>query len=235
MTGDATNSGDFISKLAAGGSNSSMAVGLGAANTATAGAKSGTVMVNLASNGSDTSGYGTTSLTAQQITVQGTVNNYAVAVMEKVSGDGTLSGSASEGYLLDMGVIDIANGGQSQTAILQVVNQVAPLADLLKGTFDVTMAGSFSLSGFVAFDNLAAGDAQGGLEVTLLNTLTYGDYTGSVLLHPRGKNDSGYDGALGDVTINLRGSIIPEPATIALLSIGGAMSIVFRRRRMRKA
>ena len=66
-TGNATGSGS-ISLLAAGGSNnSSMTVSM---SDTTAGHKSGTVAVNLSSDGSGTSGAGTTGLTAQTITVQ---------------------------------------------------------------------------------------------------------------------------------------------------------------------
>jgi len=72
-TGLANTNGGSISLLAPQSTdNSSMVVRMGG-NTATAGAKSGTVTVDLVSNGAGTSGLGTTDLGTQIITVTGTV------------------------------------------------------------------------------------------------------------------------------------------------------------------
>ncbi len=89
-----TNSGS-ITGLAAGGSdNTAMTVGLGGADTGVAGAKSGTVLVALTSNGSGTSGLANTALTGQTITVNGVVYSGAGVWNNASSGTydyGTLS------------------------------------------------------------------------------------------------------------------------------------------------
>ncbi len=74
LTGAASSSGS-VTNLAAGLTNgSSLLVGLGgSANTTVAGLKTGTVLINLASNGSGTSGYGAMNLTGQTVSVSGTV------------------------------------------------------------------------------------------------------------------------------------------------------------------
>jgi autotransporter family porin len=78
-TGSASVSGTDITNLAGGASSSTISVGLGGnANTGTAGAKTGTVTIGLASNGTN-SGYANTSLTGQTITVNGAVYNPASA------------------------------------------------------------------------------------------------------------------------------------------------------------
>ena len=79
MTGSASNNGGSISVLAAGGANgTSMTVGLGSAQS-TAGSISGTVLVNLTSDGSGTSGLGTTGLSGQTVTISGKVYRLAAA------------------------------------------------------------------------------------------------------------------------------------------------------------
>ena len=78
VTGGASVSGTNISNLAGGSSSTTISVGLGAASTATAGLKTGTVAIDLASNGAN-SGYAPTALTQQVITVNGGVYNLAVA------------------------------------------------------------------------------------------------------------------------------------------------------------
>jgi len=79
LTGDASSNGGTFTNLPVGdGSNSNIVVGLASANTATAGARTGTVSVTLNSNGT-ISGLTSTSLTSQNITVNGGVYDYAAA------------------------------------------------------------------------------------------------------------------------------------------------------------
>ena len=77
-TGAASNTGGSVTNLSGGSTNaSSLVVGLGgSANTATVGLKSGTVTVNLTSNGAN-SGLASTPLAAQSINVNGQVNDFA--------------------------------------------------------------------------------------------------------------------------------------------------------------
>jgi hypothetical protein len=78
-TGNATTNGGSISLLAAGATNnSSLVIGLGGGTQATPGTISGTARVNLVSNGSGTSGLGTTALSPQTLTVTGNVYRLAV-------------------------------------------------------------------------------------------------------------------------------------------------------------
>jgi len=93
LTGSASTSGS-ISLLTPQGIDSSMTVGLGgSANTATAGLKTGSVVVNLLSNGDGTSGLSTSSLAAngsQTITVNGSVYS-GKAEWAAVAGSGSWS------------------------------------------------------------------------------------------------------------------------------------------------
>ncbi len=93
-TGAASIAGS-VTNLAAGSTNStSLVVGLGGnANTGTAGLKTGTVTVNLASNGSTTSGYGATALTSQTLTVTGQV--YSGLMVWNGATGGTWSANAN--------------------------------------------------------------------------------------------------------------------------------------------
>ena len=78
-SGNATNNGGAVSGLGGGASNNAaLAVGV---NTGTAGARSGTVTVNLASNEVGGSGLGTTALTPQVITVSGNVYQLAAGAV----------------------------------------------------------------------------------------------------------------------------------------------------------
>ena len=79
LTGSASDNSGTISVLAAGGANSTaMTVGLGGVQ-GTAGSISGSVLVNLTSDGSGTSGLGTSGLTGQTITISGKVYRLAAA------------------------------------------------------------------------------------------------------------------------------------------------------------
>ena len=79
VTGAASDNSGSISVLAAGGANSTaMTVGLGGTQ-GTAGSISGTVLVNLTSDGSGTSGLGTSGLSGQTVTISGKVYRLAAA------------------------------------------------------------------------------------------------------------------------------------------------------------
>ena len=79
-TGAATTNNGSFTLLAPQGTNStSLVVGLGNASTGTAGMQTGTAVINLTSDGSGTSGLGTTGLTPQTVTVQGNVYRLASA------------------------------------------------------------------------------------------------------------------------------------------------------------
>ena len=75
-TGDATSSGSFTGLAAGGTNNTSLSVGI---NTSTVGNKSGTATITLNSDGTGTSGYGTTALSSQTVNVSGTVYRLATA------------------------------------------------------------------------------------------------------------------------------------------------------------
>ena len=227
-TDDATHNGGSFAELGAGSTNMmDLSVGLG--NTGTAGAKSGTATIALASNGTtDTSGLGLYDLTSQTVTVTGMVNYWANPVFVNLGGLGTLNGSGTS-YTLDLGTFTI---GSAANTSLGLKNDVDEPADWLSGYYD-TFSGdaAFLLSGFNSFDNLNAGEKQTGLNVAL-NTSTAGAFNYSLLLNAFSGNNSSY-ASLAGVTLNLTGKVAPVPIPSAawLLASGMIGLIGIRRRR----
>jgi len=104
LTGSASTNGGTIDLLGAGlTDNTSMSVGLGTAVQNTRGTFSGTALVNLVSDGSGTSGLGTTNLTGQEIEVTGDV-------VGPVFGS-----SVSVGSLIDFG--EVSHGSSLDIAL----------------------------------------------------------------------------------------------------------------------
>lgn len=101
----ATGTGSVTGLAAGGPASTSLVVGL-SGSTATAGARTGTAVVNFTSNGSGSSDLGLTPLDgtngttnqSQTVTVNGTVNNWANPVLSQTGGTGTLSGSGASLY-----------------------------------------------------------------------------------------------------------------------------------------
>ena len=215
-TGHLTGSGGFTA-LAPGASSGSPKVTL---NTTTAGTKSGTSTLGLVSNGTGSSGLTNTTLSSQVISATGTVNNYAVPVFAKDSGAATFSGSGTA-YTVNFGRRTL--GESSPTVILRLINDVAAPADTLAGSF-VTAAPDFTFSGFGAFNNVAAGQSQTGLSISL-QTDTLGTFSQTVTLNSSGQNVSGYNGALAPITITLTGEIAVAPELkIQLASTNAVLS-----------
>ena len=177
VTGDANVGGTNIVNLAGGASSTSISVGLGAASTATAGLKTGTVTIDLASNGAN-SGYADTALASQVITVNGKVYDYAVAntittpvafglihqgstrtialsISNTAAGDPTFiegldaTKGAVTGHALVSGA-DIVNlaGGASSSTILVGLNTVKLGAKL--GTVTIDLASNGTNSGLAS-------------------------------------------------------------------------------------
>ncbi|MCE9612342.1 MAG: autotransporter-associated beta strand repeat-containing protein [Chthoniobacter sp.] len=130
-TGHASTTGS-ISNLPAGATdNTSVLVGLGGnANTGTAGAKTGTVPITLATNGTGTSGYASTALTGQTVTVNGGVYDFA---------NPTLGGVAFG---------NVRTSGTAATQNLSVQNATVTNASF-QDSLDVALSGTTTSNGAV--------------------------------------------------------------------------------------
>jgi hypothetical protein len=195
-------------------------------NTSTAGIYSGYANLALSSHNTEMADL---PLATSAIALSAQVNNYANPVYNRVTGDGTLSGSGFS-YTLDFGTV--VQNAAAETASLRLLNSVLGPADLLEGsfTFDVAL---FGLSGFNSFAGLGAGQGLDGL-IIAMNTDSLGTFSETIMLHAIGYNASGYSGAI-DVSLLVRGTVaegsaVPEPSSIILIGLGLAGLAVMRRR-----
>ncbi len=201
-TGGVTASGS-TGDIGAQGSSNGITVGI---NTSTAGTVSGSVTLDLASDGGTGSGsidgLGSVDLGQQTVAVNATVNNYANAAFEEVSGGGTLTQNGNA-YALTLN-LGPYNGGAPITATLGlgVLNNVTGPSDLLSGSFSASGSSAFTLSGLDAFSGLAAG--QGDTDPTLtFSASATGTYTETITLDSSGSNASGYEGDLAPETLTV--------------------------------
>ena len=163
------------------------------------------------------------------VTLQAQVNNFADVGLLKTGGEGILGRSGTT-FTLDFGTL--VAGAPGRQASLAVINTATGLADFLRGSFAGGVASPFSLTGFVGFDNLAAGASFGGLQVLFTGSVA-GDFESSIVLRSTGFNAGGFAGALADQTVVFRGSVaaVPEPGTYAMLFSGLMMVLLIVRRR----
>jgi putative ABC transport system permease protein len=200
-TGDATTNNGAFSELMPGGTdNTSLSVGI---DTSSAGNKSGTATIALTSTGTGTSGLDNTPLASQIVNVSATINNFAVADIVKLSGDGTFTMIAANEFRLDLG--STLRGSADLAAELGVVNDAAAPADDLAGDFMLTAA-DFVSTGFEAFTGLTAGNTLGGLSI-LLDSATVGTFDGQIVLQPRSTNPNPFTMDLPAITIHLTGEV----------------------------
>jgi len=230
-TGDATTNGGSFGPLAAGATDdTSLVLGI---DTSTAGSKSGTASIALVSDGTGTSGLGTTALSAQSVSVVGVVNRFSNPTLTLLGGDGTLTVIDPTTYSLDLGTA--AWGAPALEAQLGLVNDVLAPADELAGSWEPGAA-DLDLLGFLGFSGLAPGDVLDSL-LCKLDTAAAGAFSATITLHPLSENASGYSGSLPDITLAVQGEItggpdsIPEPATVLLVGVGGLAALMRRRGR----
>ncbi len=192
LTGDASKNAGTISNLAGGsGNTSSLSVGLGAASTTVAGAKSGTVQVLLTSDGAN-SGLANTLLTPQTLTVNGNV--YRLATVNTLG---------------DVSLGNIRVGGSFGTQALSIQNTAATdgFSEKLNVTStsttpDASVSGSFG-------GLLASGGASSGLSVGLSGSGSAGHKTGTVTLNfaSDGTGTSGFSAlGIGNQQITVSGN-----------------------------
>jgi len=159
-SGGAANNGGNISLLAGGGSNnSSMTVGV---NTATAGAKTGTVSLNYISDGTGSSGLGTTDVGSQTIGVSGSVYQVAQPTLLTAS--------------VNLGNVHV---GESLDQAITITNtNVAP--GYQEG-LDANVNSGANASGSGTITNLEAGSSSTAISVGM-TAAAAGVNTGSVVL-----------------------------------------------------
>ena len=206
----------------------SLLVGL---NTSNAGIFSGNASLSTQSHNVDMSDL---ALADQLISLDATVNNYAVADIQQSSGDGSLSRSGDT-ITLDFG--NLVQGSGPVDALLAALNNVTGQADLLDGSFSgVSGATDFSLIGFAAFTDLIAGASQGGLDVGF-DPMALGLFSDTIALAAFGHNASGYIGDTQDLTLILKANVVaasvPEPGSLALVGIALFALVTIRRRPVR--
>jgi hypothetical protein len=161
-SGKATASGGPITNLAQGGSSSAISVGISNA-TATAGSNTGTVTINLASNGSTTSGLSALSLGSASVNVSGTGYNVA-------------AGSASPSP------INLGNFRVGQAGGVVPQSQNVAITNTVAGPFTESLGiGTASLNNaaFTLTNNLGSGlIAAGGSNAAALGVARAGGVAG---------------------------------------------------------
>jgi len=219
LSGNALSNGGSVNLLAGGASNS-VAMTLGLDGT-TAGAKSGTAQIILASDGSGSSGLGITALPTQIVNVSGNFYNRAVGSSVPspvVIANQRVGGSGSQG--------------------LTVSNTAAPGAftEALNASFGNT-TGSATNNGGSVVDLIAGGSNNSALSVGV-NTASAGAKSGNVTItyQTDGTGANGNSGlaaiGAGSQVINVSGNVYntaigattPSPVVIANQRVGGTAS-----------
>jgi hypothetical protein len=178
-------------------------------DTSTAGAKSASVPVNLASNGTN-SGLTPTGLPQQSVSMSADVYDRGVASFDAVSGVDTLH------VVLSGSVGDTVTRGYNIYNLLQTIGFTGKL-DLLgfSGVGDTSQLDS-GLSQVVDLD---AG-AFAAFTATL-DTSTPGSYSADYTLDLADAVSNGIaDGAHQTLHLQLDGTVVPEPSTLVLLTVG---------------
>jgi hypothetical protein len=169
-------------------------------DTTNAGSFSAGAPLDLSSHDADQADLG---ISAGPVTVTATIDNYATAAIDDISGAGAL-GESGQNYTLNFGTVSRNTG--TLTGDLAVMNAASGVADLLTGAFGGETGGGFDLSGFGAIGTLSAGQSDSGLSVSL-DTSVLGAFTETVTLTATGTNSSGFSGALSPEILTITGTV----------------------------
>jgi hypothetical protein len=217
-TADFTGSGS-VSELVAGKANSTaLAVTI---SSASAGTISGAATLGLVSDGKNIDTLGTTALAGETIALTGTVNNYATATVEAISGSGSLSGT---GNTLTLNFGSLTKGSAAAKENIGILNSASGPADNLSGSFSLSGTTGFTNGGFAAFAGEAAGSADTTPNITF-TTGALGVHTETIVIDATGSNASGYKGALTAETLIVTGTITAAAAVTPMTGAQAAASI----------
>ena len=228
-SGPFSTGGNLGAGLDAGATDtSSLNVGL---DTSAAGSFSDFAAISFQSHDNDLSDL---NLAAAQVDLSAIINNFAVANFSKTGGNGNLTGGGNS-FTLDFG--NLVQGSSMVDAMLEVLNFVSGPSDLLDGSFDLSGAADFALSGFNTFANLDAGQAASGLDIGFDPTML-GSVNDTIILTAIGHNASGYSDT-HDLTLILKANVVsasvPEPGSLALVGIALIALVTVRRRAARQS
>ena len=166
-SGNALNNGGSIGGIAGGASNnSSLAVGV---NTSAAGARTGTVTVNLASNEVNGSGLGTTALAPQTITVSGNVYQVAAGQLNTAS--------------LNFGTVQVGQSVSQLLSISNIATGAAGFVEDLNASFGARGTGANLISGTGQIVNLAAGGTNASGMTVNVNTGSAASINGAIAIN----------------------------------------------------
>ncbi len=166
--GNATHNGGSVSGIAGGASNSSsLAVGV---NTSAAGARTGSVTVNLASNEVNGSGLGTTALAPQMITVGGNVYQVAAGQLNTTS--------------LNFGTVQVGQLVSQLLSISNIATGATGFVEDLNARFGGTSGtGSNLISGTGQIVNLGAGGTNASGMTVNVNTGSAAAVNGAIAIN----------------------------------------------------
>jgi hypothetical protein len=199
-TGAATSNDGSFTLLAAGATNNSaIKVGL---SGATAGVESGTVTLNLTSDGANTSHLGTTALNAQTVTVTGTGYN--------------LAQSSTIGPI-NLGVLHTGSGTVSQAISITNTAATGNYSEGLDSKFGAYTNGTGTLNPTFsgAFTNLAAGSTSNALTVNV-STATAGTINGNIAIL---QDSNGTIDGLGNTALPTQNPLVSGQVTATVTNL----------------
>ena len=193
-----------VSSLGPGASSSTLRVGV---NTATAGAKSGTATVTLASDGTGTSGLAALALGTQQVAVSGKV--YAPAVAQ------------AQTTLVNFGIVRVGDTVATRPVVVGNAATGA-LTDTLRATLGGAPA-PFTAAGTASA--VAAGQVDGSSLSVALNTGSAGVFSGAAQIGFASQNPDMADLALAGAAVALQAQVNHlAAAELSLVSGAGSFS-----------
>lgn len=190
-------------------------------DTSSNGQFSGNAALALKSHNSEMSDV---NLGTQSVALSAQVNNYAVADLEQTAGDtGGFSSTniATHEYQYDFGSID---QGGTYSASFDLFNAVTGFADYLSSSSIEQSGSGFSFSNLNLFSNLGAGERSGIFSVNFATaSLVAGsDYLTTLIFHSLGSNASGWNQAVNDVTLIIKGHV---NALLPISNINGSNAV----------
>jgi len=171
LSGAATANGGAVNLLAGGVSNSTaMRVGL---DTASAGAKSGTVQLNFASDGSGSSGLGIATLAPQTLAISGNVYQAAIGALQTPA--------------LNFGTVQVGQSVSQNLVVRNVAGGPAGFVEDLNASFGIASGtGAGLINGSGSFGGIAAGSNSGaanGAMTVAVNTAAAALVNGSIAIN----------------------------------------------------